>query len=168
MTHGTQARSNANIVISDLRERPEFFDSVAERIWQQWWKDRGCPLAYIADRLQETMNDAPIPFALVAHDGSVFAGTASLIETDLAERPQFSPWVAAVWVEPKLRGDGIGAALVERAVQACFDLGPRRVYLCASQERSSFYTQRGWTLLEHNVGARLLNVFARGAAGNVR
>jgi hypothetical protein len=39
--------------ISELRQRPEFFDSVADRIWQAWWKAYGHPLEYISGRLQE-------------------------------------------------------------------------------------------------------------------
>jgi len=42
--------------ISDLRQRPEFFDTVAERIWQAWWKADGHPLDYISGRLRENMN----------------------------------------------------------------------------------------------------------------
>jgi hypothetical protein len=55
--------------ISDLRQRPEFFDTVADRIWQVWWRDGGYPLDYISGRLRENMNATPIPFAPVAHDG---------------------------------------------------------------------------------------------------
>jgi hypothetical protein len=93
----------ASFSISDLRQRPEFFDMVAERIWQAWWKDDGYPLGYIAGRLRENIDATPIPFALVAHDGAAFLGTASVIASDLAERPQFTPWLAAVWVEPQAR-----------------------------------------------------------------
>src|SRR5213596_2367795 len=69
--------------ISDLRQCPEFFDTVAERIWQAWWRDDGHPLDYISGRLRENMNATPIPFALVAHDGKSFLGTASVIASDL-------------------------------------------------------------------------------------
>src|SRR5207302_8541825 len=85
--------------ISDLRRRPEFFDTVARQIWQAWWQAEGYPLDYISGRLRANMNDTPIPFALVAHDGNAFLGTASVIASDLAERPQLTPWIAAVWVE---------------------------------------------------------------------
>ena len=51
--------------ISDLRQQPEFFDSVADRIWQAWWGPNGYPLAYIKGRLAENMHDTPIPLALV-------------------------------------------------------------------------------------------------------
>jgi len=100
--------------ISDLRQRPEFFDTVSDRIWRAWWQADGHPLEYISTRLRDDMNDAPIPFALVAHDGEMFLGTASVIASDLEERPQLTPWVAAVWVEPQARQHGVGGALVDR------------------------------------------------------
>lgn len=89
--------------ISDLRRRPDFFDTVADRIWQQWWQVGCHPLRYISSRLRENIEPTPIPFALVAHDGDRFLGTASVIASDLEERPQLTPWVAAVWVEEKAR-----------------------------------------------------------------
>jgi hypothetical protein len=115
--------------ISELRQQPEFFDSVADRIWQAWWKPNGYPLAYISGRLAENMQDAGIPLALVAHDGSIFLGTASVVASDLDERPEFSPWVAAVWVEESARGHGVGANLV----------APPRVPASSSVLRASIF-----------------------------
>jgi N-acetylglutamate synthase-like GNAT family acetyltransferase len=149
--------------ISDLRQRPEFFESVADRIWQAWWKADGHPLEYIFGRLREDLNDAPIPFALVAHDGEAFLGTASVIASDLEERPQLTPWVAAVWVEPQARQRGVGGALVDRATQDCFALGVRRAYLCARPQRSIFYQRLGWIPIERDVGRHGLSVFIRDA-----
>jgi N-acetylglutamate synthase-like GNAT family acetyltransferase len=149
--------------ISDLRQRPEFFDVVADRIWQAWWEADGHPLDYISGRLRENLNAEPIPLALIAHQGSVFLGTASVIASDLPERPHLTPWVAAVWVEPQARHRGVGAALVDRATQACFALGIRRVYLCARPQRSSYYEGLGWTAIERDVGPHQLGVFIRDA-----
>ena len=117
-------------------------------------------------RLRENMRDAPIPLALVAHDGEAFLGTASVIASDLAERPQLTPWVAAVWVEEKARGHGIGAALVERATQDCFALAFDRAYLCARPRMFGFYQRLGWSLLERQVGQQGLDVFFREANTN--
>src|SRR5436309_574789 len=96
--------------ISDLRQRPEFFETVAERIWQAWWEAEGYPLDFISDRLHQNMSATPIPFALVAHREEKILGTVSVIGSDLAQRPQLTPWVAALWVEPEARQRGIGAA----------------------------------------------------------
>ncbi len=147
--------------ISDLRQRPEFFDTVAERIWQAWWKPNNYPLGHITGFLRENMTDTPIPLALVAHHGEAFLGTASVIASDLAERPQLTPWVAAVWVEPQARQRGVGGALVNRATQDCFALGFGRVYLCARPQRSALYEGLGWIATERNVGPHRMIVFIR-------
>jgi GNAT superfamily N-acetyltransferase len=149
--------------ISDLRQRPEFFDTVADRIWRAWWEVDGHPAEYISGLLRENMTPAPIPFALIAHDDGAFLGTTSVIASDLDERPHLTPWVAAVWVEPQARRRGVGAALVDRASANCFALGVRRAYLCARPQRSSFYQRLGWTAVERDVGPDHLGVFFRDA-----
>jgi N-acetylglutamate synthase-like GNAT family acetyltransferase len=68
-----------------------------------------------------------------------------------------------VWVEPQARHRGVGTALVDRAAQACFGLGIRRVYLCARPQRSGFYEALGWTAIESDVGPYQLGVFIRDA-----
>lgn len=152
-----------NFTISDLRQQPAFFDAVADRIWRGWWQERGFPADYIVGRLRENMDPSPIPFALVAHRGDIFLGTASVIVADLEERPQYSPWVAAVWVDPKYRMQEIGSGLVARAAGEAFALNVRRVYLCAQRDRRRFYTRQGWVPVEENVGARKVTIFVKHA-----
>jgi N-acetylglutamate synthase-like GNAT family acetyltransferase len=72
--------------------------------------------------------------------------------------------VAAVWVEEEARRLGIGAALVERAVQDCFALEIGRAYLCARPHLLAFYTGLGWTAVETDLGPHHLTVFIRDAA----
>lgn len=109
------------------------------------------------------MRPEPIPFALVAHDGETFLGTASVIASDLEDRPRYTPWVAAVWVEPEFRERKIGGALVGRVVDDVFALGIERVYLCAQKVRRNFYLRQGWTPIEEEVGERSVTVFVRQA-----
>jgi len=153
-----------SFTISDLRQCPEFFDIVADRIWQAWRRDGGHPLDYISDRLRDSVNATPIPFALVAHDGKSFLGTASVIASDLPERPQLTPWVAAVWVEAQARRRGVGGALVNRAALDCFALNVARAYLCARPQRAAFYERLGWSPIERDVGPHRLSVFIRDAS----
>ncbi len=149
--------------ISDLRQCPQFIDTVADRLWHAWWRDSGHPLAFISGRLRdENLNADPVPFALVAHDDGAFLGTASVIASDLAERPQWTPWVAALWVEPEARRRGVGGALVNQATRDCFALGFDRAYLCAQARLSAYYERLGWTPIERDVGPRRLSVFLRG------
>jgi GNAT superfamily N-acetyltransferase len=150
-----------NPAISDLRQRPEFFDAVADRIWRAWWEPHGVPLEYISGRLKENLAGSPMPRAFVAHFDGVFAGTASIIASDLDERPQYAPWVAAVWIEPQFRSRQIGRQLVEHAVGYAFGAGIPRVYLTARPTRRSYYEGLGWTPVEDGVGDLQLTVFVR-------
>lgn len=149
--------------VSDLRQQPEFFSSVADRIWRAWWQAQGIPLDHISGRLQDNMTATPIPFTLVAHDDKIFLGTASVIASDLPERPQLTPWVAAVWVEQSARRCGIGSALINRASQDCLALGFKSRYLCARPRMTLFYERLGWNLVEQGVGDYRLNVFIQNA-----
>jgi GNAT superfamily N-acetyltransferase len=155
--------SSIALAISDLRQRPEFFDGVADRIWRASWKDAGYPLHYITGRLTENLNAEPLPIALVAHDGATFLGTVSVIASDLDERPNLTPWVAALWVEPHARSRGVGGALVGRAARDCFALGIARAHLCARPALTSFYERLGWVVVERDVGLHGLTVFIKDA-----
>ena len=149
------------MAISDLRERPDFAPVLTDRIWRAWWQARGTPLPRIAGRVAENLGQGPIPSAFVAHDGDRFLGTASVIEADMMERPQYTPWIAAVWVEPEARGAGLGAALVQHAASAIFRNGWSRAYLSAAPHRRTFYEGLGWTVLEDEIGDERQAVFIR-------
>lgn len=88
------AASSYSVV--DLRQRPEFAPSVADRVWRAWWKPKGHALAFIEGLVRQSLGSDPIPSALVAHDGATFLGTASVIASDLDVRPLYTPWVATV------------------------------------------------------------------------
>jgi predicted N-acetyltransferase YhbS len=105
-------------------------------------------LSLLTGLVQENFGAGPIPTALVAHEGDRFVGTVSLIACDEDSRPQYTPWVAALWVEPGDRQQGIGAALVERAVEFAFGTGAKRAYLLAGPHRRSYYEGLGWSVLE--------------------
>ena len=147
--------------ISDLRDVPAFQPVLADRIWRAWWQAHGTPLTVVANRVADNLGPGPIPSAFVAHDGERFLGTASAVISDMVERPQYTPWVAAVWVEPEVRGAGLGAALVQHAAWAIFQAGWHRAYLCAAPHRRSFYEGLGWATLEEDIGDDRMTVFMR-------
>ncbi len=152
--------SDSTMVVSDLRDAPHFFDAVADRVWRAWWEPHGFPLEHIAGLLQASLADDAEPLCLVAHAGDRFVGTASVIASDLEERPDLTPWVAAVWVDPPFRGAGIGGDIVLKAAQAALDTGAEAVHLCALSGKRAFYERLGWRLYETDVGEDRLDVFS--------
>jgi N-acetylglutamate synthase-like GNAT family acetyltransferase len=147
--------------IADLAAAPHFFDTVAERIWREWHAPRGATLAALHARLGQNMTGAALPKAFVAHEGRTFLGTVSLIASDLDERPDLSPWVAALWVEPDAREKGVGADLLAHATSAALASRAADVYLCAREGVRAWYLKRGWRLIETNVGPRQLSILRR-------
>ena len=147
--------------ISDLVAVPHFFDIVADRIWVAWHERDGVSLADLRDRLTGNMAGAPMPTAFVAHDGGRFLGTISLIAADLDERPQFSPWAAALWVEPEARRGGVAQKLLDHCVAAALNNGDKTLYLCAAETIADYYLRRGWRLVETGIGPRHLSVLRR-------
>jgi hypothetical protein len=150
--------------ISDLRQRPKFFDTVADRIWQASWKANGYRLDYISGRLCENMSDSDIPFALVAHDGQAFLGTASVIASDLAGAAATDAMgrrgLGRARGAPARDRRGFGQARRAGLLRA-------RRWPCLSLRAAdllAFYTGLGWTAVETDVGPHHLTVFIRDAA----
>ncbi|WDZ75564.1 GNAT family N-acetyltransferase [Ensifer adhaerens] len=152
--------TDQTVVVRDLRDAPHFFDAVADRIWRAWWEPHGFPLSHITGLLQQSLAEEAESLCLVAHVEDRFVGTASVIASDLEERPDLTPWVAAVWVDPPFRGAGIGGDIVLKAAHAALDTGAEAVHLCALPGKRAFYERLGWRLDEKDVGTDRLDVFS--------
>jgi GNAT superfamily N-acetyltransferase len=144
--------------ISDFRDCQHYGSIVADRVWNAWWKSAGQPLSAVEFHMTEMANDAPLPTALVAQDDEGYVGSAFVIRCDLEERARYSPWIAAVWVDPSKRRNGAGSALVIEAAKTARLLGYPEAYICCLQRLESFYEAIGFTLIERNVGAHSLSV----------
>jgi GNAT superfamily N-acetyltransferase len=141
--------------ISHLHQVPQFADTIAHRGWSAF--DSGLTLAEYRAGLEPLMKSEGVPSALVAHDKEKYLGSVLVIANDLAARPNLTPWIAALWVEPRHRSKGIAAALITEARAALAKTGIVRCYLCATPANSPYYLARGFTLIEDNVTG--LNVF---------
>ena len=155
------------VAIVNLRDARQFFPDVADRIWRAWWKPGGTPLAELEEMLSDVIAANDFPFTLVAVEDDRFAGTVTAIASDLDERPELTPWIAAVWVEPEFRRSGVARAIVEQAVQTMFEQGHAQVYLYANAPMRSFYLGLGWTLLEEKFGQHGVDIFVRHQPGRV-
>jgi Acetyltransferases len=134
-------------------------------VWRAFWKDEGHPLSLLTGLVRESLGPGPVPTTLVAHEGDAFLGTVSLIACDEESRPHYTPWVAALWVEPEHRRRGIGEALVERAAALGFSTGAGSLYLLTSRRRRAYYERLGWTIREENVPQDGMDILGRAEPG---
>jgi predicted N-acetyltransferase YhbS len=150
------------IDIHDLRQAPELWATVADRIWKAWWRPYGAVLGDVEVALAEVAAAADFPsFTLVAVDSGKFVGTVTVIKDDIESRPDLGPCIAALWVDPSGRGQGVGEHLVKAACDRLARTGFPQVYLGAKLHLRSYYSDHGWTLLESGVGGDDLDVFVR-------
>jgi GNAT superfamily N-acetyltransferase len=151
-----------SFTISNLRKCPGFFPTVADRVWDFTWKAKGVSLEQVTAGLREMISGENFPFVMVAYDGERYVGSALGIASDMDERPQYTPWVAAVWVEPQYRKQNVGRSLVSAAAETCLSRGFQRVFLCARPERHDFYARQGWLPIERAVGEKRLTIYLKG------
>lgn len=145
-------------LITNLRDAPHFADTIADRGWNAWWVDSGVPLADYRAHLEPMLVGNGMPSGFVAHLGGRYLGSGLLIECDHDLRPNLTPWIAALWVEPEARRAGIAQDLMTAARTQAHALGHETCYLCASSDNSAFYLRRGFEQLESNVGG--LNILS--------
>lgn len=135
--------------IKYLRDLPEALGILAPSLYSFWGhhqKDKTLDGRF--KMMKSRMNGRQIPTCIVANDVSGILGTASLIECDFEERPQFSPWLATVYVFEKARNKGVGSALVSFVENEAQLLGFKKIYL-VTPDKESFYFRLGWQVIEH-------------------
>ena len=137
--------------ISVLKARPQFLDDAADRVWNAWWRQDGHELGFIKGLFEEGLTAETMPVAFIAHDDAEFLGTVSLIDSDMEARPQYTPWVAALWVDEQQRSHGIGSALIKAAIEKAREQGFPEIYLCAEADKHEYYAARDWVLIEENI-----------------
>ena len=161
----TDVSSAAELVICDLKCVDEHFATVADRLWNAWWKGYGEALSDVEAALREVMEADAFPFTLVALQEGAFIGTVTGIQTDIHERPNLGPCLAALWVEPEARGHGVAAKLMSAVIARFEALGFDEVYLSAKPHLQGFYSAKGWGLIESDVGDEQLLIFRRDLKG---
>jgi GNAT superfamily N-acetyltransferase len=140
-----------SIRIEYLADRPEFIPTLARWHYQEWGSDR--PDDSAENRialLNERIGRDHLPLTFVALKADELVGSASLIEHDIDNRQELTPWLASVFVAPEQRRRGIGGALVRRIVDETATLGIPRIYLY-TYKSVPFYSTLGWSFMELTV-----------------
>jgi len=84
----------------------------------------------------------PLAFAAVSEDGQLL-GSAALKRFDMEEFPQYEYWLGDVFVLPEARGRGVGARLIEYALQQAREMALPELYLY-TPDVQAVYAKYGW------------------------
>jgi predicted N-acetyltransferase YhbS len=97
-----------------------------------------------ADELRTPSGSDGLPRTWLACEDGQWLGSVSLLQEDHAQLPQYSPWLASLYVRAEARGQGIGQALVAHAITQAAALGVATLYLYCAPAMHDYYRQQGW------------------------
>jgi len=98
-----------HVTVEYLADRREFIPTVARWLHAEWGHLRpGETVEDRAARVERDCGHCQVPTTFVALAGDQLVGSASLVEHDMATRPELSPWLSDVFVAPEHRRRGVG------------------------------------------------------------
>jgi GNAT superfamily N-acetyltransferase len=135
-------------MIAYLTDCPAYLSTVSAWVFGEWGAHMpGSTVEDLTRVFSGHLNRDRIPLTLIAFWDGQPAGTASIYVHDLDARPGLSPWLAAVYVAPPYRKQGIGSELVKAIERAARKLHIGRLFLF-TPDQEHFYTRLGWSVLE--------------------
>jgi GNAT superfamily N-acetyltransferase len=152
--------------IKPLCQAPELLSTVSGWLAAEWpgWYGPGGPGNVMADVHAFARSESEIPIGFVVFRDSVPVGFCALKAESIPTHTHLTPWIAAAFVLPGLRGAGIGAFMVRSVVAHARRLGHGQVY-SGTSTAVTLLQREGWDLLEEitHAGVPLL-VFRRATA----
>ena len=127
-----------------LTDAPHRLERLASWFHEKW----GIPLSAYKESMQDCLSgDCAVPEWYVAVENDRIIGGAGVIENDFHDRPDLSPNVCALFVEPDRRGEGIAGAILEFICKDMKKRGINTLYLVT--DHTSFYERYGWEFFCH-------------------
>ncbi len=137
--------------IKYLKDYKEWIPKIAEWFYHEWGNMHpDLDVDKIIARLHKRTNVDTLPLTMVAVENEMVVGTASLKESDMDIRMQYSPWLASVYVCEDWRKKGVGTRLVETMVNKAKMIGVDILYLY-TPDAEGFYAKLGWHVLENTA-----------------
>jgi len=114
--------------IISVRENPEYKDKIIQYFQNSW--SEIAPIIY-EDCISHSINAKDsLPQWYVLENNNEFIGCAGLIINDFISRMDLYPWVCAIFIEEKHRGNNYSKLLIEKAKEDSKKAGFQNLYLC--------------------------------------
>jgi len=114
--------------IISVRENPEYKDKIIQYFQNSW--SEIAPIIY-EDCISHSINAKDsLPQWYVLENNNEFIGCAGLITNDFISRMDLYPWVCAIFIEEKHRGNNYSKLLIEKAKEDSKKAGFQNLYLC--------------------------------------
>ena len=126
--------------VISIRENPEYNDRGIDYISSKWTSANRIMYDDCITHSLSTSN--PLPQWYLLLDGDEIIGCAGLITNDFISRMDLYPWICAVFIEEKYRGNAYGSLLLTKAKEDSKNAGFDSLYL--STEHTGYYEKYGF------------------------
>lgn len=142
-----------------LSETPCHVETVAKMVFHEFVDQAGSTKTF-----DDVFNffSSTTTSTFIAVDENVCVGTVSLLKHDCIERPDYTPWLASLYVTPVYRGMGIAEKLIDALLHEAYKLNHPTIYL-RIDDAAAYYEARGWSRLEALPSGRI--IFMRSTSG---
>lgn len=129
--------------IISVREQPEYVKPAISYIQSKWPE---VPSVIYEDCITHCIGaSAPLPQWYLLRLGNEFIGCSGLIPNDFISRMDLYPWVCALYIEERHRGNAYGSLLLEKAKEDCVRFGFANVYLAT--DHIGYYEKYGFAYM---------------------
>ncbi len=143
---GHAGTKSEKLEIAYLADQPAHIQTCASWTYGLWGCQSGATYEQILDKFVSGANKKTLPITFVAlYDGKP-AGMVSFWTSD-ASRPEFTPWLSALYVHPFYRGKGISIHLIDQLIAEAVRLAYTELYLM-TETAQALYEKFGWTEIQ--------------------
>ena len=126
--------------IISIRNCPKYSERAIDWFASKWGIDRKEYEKSFHDCINK--NESLPQWYLAIDEDDEIIGGCGLIQNDFVDRKDLFPYLCALFVEEKARGNALGARLLENARIDGGKLGFDKLYLCTNH--TSYYEKYGW------------------------
>ena len=129
--------------IISVRENPEYKDRAIQYFQNSW--SEGAPIIY-EDCISHSINAKDsLPQWYVLENNNEIIGCAGLITNDFISRMDLYPWLCAIFIDEKHRGNNYSKLLIEKAKEDSKNAGFQNLHLCT--DHIGFYEKMGFNYI---------------------
>ena len=129
------------MIIQPLHAAPQHASRVTEWLWQAFGGET-LPQAFFASIVGHSQTPGALPITFIAAEGEMLLGTVGLWRCDLISRQDLYPWMAALYVAPEARGQGLAGKLQQHVIGYARTQGYSELFLYSACR--DFYERFGW------------------------
>src|SRR5437762_11823833 len=142
------------IALKQLSECPEHLETVGLWIHNEWWSKRYDSPEVVLSWLRMHKTLDAVPYSVVALTEGEPVGSCCVIENDCVHRPQYAPWVAAVYVRPEFRRRGIASMILQEAASVAARAGVKCLFIDCLAVTAPVSEKSGWAIHEREGGGK--------------